>query len=118
MAEMGRTERAVNLGAVVLPFAATIAGVAVQPGSYSLYTEPGQQEWTVIVNASTSQWGIENQYNDAVRAQEVGRGTVPVEQTGAPVETFEIRAEPQGANAANLVLEWENTRVRIPVQRT
>lgn len=29
MAEMGRTERAVNLGAVVLPFAATIAAVAL-----------------------------------------------------------------------------------------
>jgi stearoyl-CoA desaturase (delta-9 desaturase) len=29
MAEMGRTERAVNLGAVVLPFAATVAAVAL-----------------------------------------------------------------------------------------
>lgn len=99
-----------------LPVAATIAGIAVEPGSYSLYTVPGREQWTVIVNRSTSQWGIENQYNDAVRAQEVARATVPSEQIDAPVETFVIRAEPQGANAANLVLEWENTRVRIPVQ--
>jgi hypothetical protein len=101
-----------------LPVAASIAGIAVEPGSYSLYTEPGQTEWTVIVNRSTQQWGIENQYTDAIRAQEVGRATVPSEQIGSPVETFVIRAEPQGSNAANLVLEWENTRVRIPVERS
>jgi hypothetical protein len=101
-----------------LPVAARIAGLAVEPGSYSLYTVPGQTEWTVIVNRSTQQWGIENQYTDAIRAQEVGRATVPSEQIGSPVETFVIRAEPQGSNAANLVLEWENTRVRIPVERS
>ena len=100
-----------------LPVAATIAGIAVEPGSYSLYTIPGREQWTVIVNRSTSQWGIENQYNDAIRAQDVGRATVPAEQIGSPVETFVIRSEPLGANGANLVLEWENTRVRIPVQR-
>ncbi|HEX6927182.1 MAG TPA: DUF2911 domain-containing protein [Longimicrobiaceae bacterium] len=101
-----------------LPVAATIAGIQVEPGSYSLYTVPGEQEWTVIVNASTSQWGIENQYTEEVRAQEVGRATVPSEQIDAPVETFVIRAEPQGEDAVDLVLEWETTRVRIPVQRT
>jgi hypothetical protein len=100
-----------------LPFAASIAGIDVQPGSYSLYTVPGREQWTIIVNRSTSQWGIENQYTPEVRAQEVARATVPAEQTDAPVETFVIRSEPSGANAANLVLEWENTRVRVPIQR-
>jgi hypothetical protein len=100
-----------------LPFAASIAGVDVEPGSYSLYTEPGEQQWTVIVNSSTSQWGIENQYNDAVRAHEVGRATVPAERVDAPVEMFTIRAEPREQDAADLLLEWENTRVRIPIER-
>lgn len=102
---------------VHLPFAASIAGIDVEPGSYSIYTEPGQEEWTIIVNASTSQWGIENQYNDAVRAQEVGRATVRPEQTGSPVEMFTIRAEPRGQNAADILLEWETTRVRVPIER-
>lgn len=100
-----------------LPVAASIAGIQVEPGSYSLYTIPGQSEWTVIVNRSTSQWGIESQYNEAVQAQDVGRATVPSEQMQSPVERFTIRAEPRGGNAADLVLEWERTRVRIPVQR-
>lgn len=100
-----------------LPVAATIAGMPVEPGSYSIYTVPGREEWTVIVNRSTSQWGIENRYTAEVQAQEVGRATVPAEQTTSPVEMFTIRAEPRGGNAADLVLEWENTRVRVPVER-
>jgi hypothetical protein len=100
-----------------VPFAASVAGIDVEPGSYSLYTVPGREQWTVIVNRSTEQWGIENRYTDEVRAQEVGRATVPSEQIGSPVEVFAIRAEPRGGNAADLVLEWENTRVRVPVER-
>ena len=99
-----------------LPVAATIAGIAVEPGSYSLYTIPGEDEWTLIVNRSTSQWGIESQYTPAIEAQEVGRATLPAESTGGPVETFTISATPS-ANGAELVLEWENARVRVPVTR-
>ena len=100
-----------------LPVAARIAGIPVQPGSYSLYTIPGEREWTVIVNRSTSQWGHESRYTPEVQAQEVGRATVPVSRTDAPVETFAIRSTSAGRNAADLILEWENTRVRIPVTR-
>ncbi|HET7273769.1 MAG TPA: DUF2911 domain-containing protein [Longimicrobiaceae bacterium] len=101
-----------------LPFAATIAGIAVEPGSYSLYTIPGEEEWTVIVNRSISQWGHESEYTPEVEAQEVGRATVPSESIDSPVETFTITADPSAAQATELVLEWENTRVRIPVERT
>jgi hypothetical protein len=95
------------------PFAADIAGIAVEPGSYSLYTIPGEQEWTVIVNRATSQWGHESTYTADIEAQEVGRATVMAERVDAPVEVFTIRTEPAG-DAAHIVLEWENTRVRIP----
>lgn len=98
-----------------LPFPAAIAGIAVDPGSYSIYTVPGEQEWTVIVNRSTSQWGHESTYTPEIEAQEVGRATVPAERVEEPVETFTIRAEPAGGDTRELVLEWENTRVRIPV---
>ena len=100
-----------------LPVAARIAGIAVQPGSYSLYTIPGEREWTVIVNRATAQWGHESRYTPEVQAQEVGRATVTPSRTEAPVETFVIRSAPAGATGSELVLEWENTRVRIPITR-
>jgi hypothetical protein len=93
-----------------------VAGVRAPAGSWTLYTVPGKSQWQVIVNASTTQWGIEKDYDAAVRKQEVGRGKVPSEAMTGFVETFTIRAEPAGPNEVTLVLEWEKTRVRIPVK--
>lgn len=100
-----------------LPFAADLAGLQLAPGSYSIYTVPGADEWTIVANRSTSQWGHERSYTPEVRAQEVGRVRVPVGRAGEFVETFTIRADPRGANAADVILEWENTQVRLPLTR-
>jgi hypothetical protein len=97
------------------PVALKVAGIALQPGVYSLYTVPSASEWKIIVNRSISQWGKEDEYTDAVKAQEVGRAKVKAESVSKPIETFTIRAEPAGAQAS-LVLEWEKARVRIPFQ--
>lgn len=94
---------------------AEIAGVQVEPGSYSLYTVPRQgDQWTLIVNRSTSQWGHEGRYSEEVRAQEVGRADVAHEATAEPVEQFTIRAMEGGDNG--LLLEWQNSRVRVPIR--
>jgi len=98
------------------PIPLTVAGMKVSPGVYSLYTVPSRQEWEVIVNRSTSQWGEESNYTDKVKAQEVGRAKVKSETVSQPVETFTISAEPSSKKTAALVLEWEKTRVRIPIE--
>lgn len=95
------------------PVPLKVAGIDVPPGVYSLYTVPGPKEWEVIVNRSVSQWGHENQYTEQVKAQELGRAKVKSESVSSPIETFTIRAEPDG-NGAKLVLEWEKARVKIP----
>lgn len=94
-----------------------IAGQHLDAGTYALYTVPGEREWEVILNRSYLQWGHESTYSDSVRAQEVGRSRVPVTRTSAPVEQFTIRTEPAANGNANIILEWENSRVVIPVQR-
>lgn len=92
-----------------------IAGVAVPAGSYSIYTVPDPKEWQVIVNRSITQWGHESQYTDKVKAQEVGHGTAKASALTSAVETFTIRSEAGAAGAVNLLLDWEKTRVTIPV---
>ncbi|HUG41773.1 MAG TPA: DUF2911 domain-containing protein [Longimicrobiales bacterium] len=97
-----------------LSTAAEIAGMRVEPGSYSLYTVPRQgEEWTLIVNRSTSQWGHELRYTPEVRAQEVGRAQVHVENVEQPVEQFTIRAMEGGDTG--LVIEWQNSRIHVPI---
>lgn len=94
--------------------ALSIAGIDVEVGTYALYTVPGEREWQIIVNRAWQQWGRENYYSDEVRAQEVGRATVPVERVEDHIETFTIRTEPAN-DGVYLIMEWEHTRVRIPI---
>jgi Protein of unknown function (DUF2911) len=95
---------------IFTPIALSVAGVKVPPGKYTLYTVPGETEWQVIVNRSTSQWGQEGYYTAEVAAQEAGRGSAASERIRDHFEQFTIRSE-SGA----LILEWETTRVTIPV---
>lgn len=101
---------------VHLPFDAEIAGLRVPPGSYSLYTLPQESgDWELIINRSTSQWGHPSSYTEEIRAQELGRAPIATERMDQAVEMFTIRSEPvQGG--ADILLEWERTRARIPVR--
>jgi hypothetical protein len=93
-----------------------IAGIAVPAGSYSIYTVPDPKKWDVIVNRSITQWGRENFYTAEVKAQEVGHGTAASSTLPDPVETLTFRTEAGSKGTVNLLLEWEKTRVTIPIE--
>jgi hypothetical protein len=97
-----------------LPFAAEVAGVRVEPGEYSLYVVPQQASWEVHVNKAVERWGIP--IDDKVQAQDVGKGVVPVEPMAQPVEQLTLSLVAT-ADGTALVVEWEKTRVRIPIRK-
>jgi hypothetical protein len=101
---------------IFTPVALDIAGVKVAPGKYSIYSVPGEKEWEIIVNRSTSQWGHESTYTKEVEAQEVGRGKAPVQKLDKPVETFTIVPHPAPGEVQHLYLDWETTRVVVSVK--
>jgi len=101
---------------ILSPVPLSIAGIEVLAGTHALYTVPGAAQWEIIVNRAWEQWGHERYYTDDVKAQDVGRAKVPVDETDEHVEMFTIRAEPQRDGAVHLVLEWERSRVTIPVR--
>jgi hypothetical protein len=94
---------------------ARLGPIALVPGSYALYTVPGATHWQVAVNRSIRQWGLESEYTAAVRARELGRFEVPVETLPAPVEVFTIRSVPAALSTVELLVEWERSRVRLPL---
>ena len=97
-----------------MPAAGTIAGVAVEPGWYSLYTVPGADAWEVVVNGERERWGIP--ISEEVRAQDVGSATVAAEASdGAPVESLTMSLDRTSGSSADLVIEWATTRVGLPV---
>ena len=84
----------------------------VPAGSYTLWTVPGPEGWTVIFNRQTGQWGT-------VYDPGAGPGPHPRLREAArpdgPVEQFTMRFEPsECGEAATLQMVWENTRVAVP----
>jgi hypothetical protein len=98
-----------------VPVPAEIAGVRVEPGSYTLYAIPGASIWQIVVNRDVKRWGVP--IDNEVRGRDVGAGRVTPEPLSGPVETLTLKFAPAAANATELVLEWEKTRVRIPIRR-
>lgn len=100
--------------AIHLEGPAVIGGIEVDAGSYSLYTLPNDGEWEVFLNSSVERWGIP--ISDEVRETEIGSFMVTPEATDEMVETLDFSFESTGDAAGELLMEWENTRIRIPVE--
>ena len=101
--------------ALHIPFAASIGGVEVEPGVYSIYAVPGETEWTFFLNRNYERWGIP--INDDVKSGDVGSFTRAVGATSQMVEQLTFTWMSHGDDMGHLALEWENTRVEIPVHK-
>ncbi|MFB3812997.1 MAG: DUF2911 domain-containing protein [Terriglobales bacterium] len=85
-----------------------LASTRVPAGKYSVYTIPGEQSWTIILNKQTGQSGTV--YN---QEQDLARVTVTPTRLDSPVDQFTISFEQRGPNAGVMKLEWENTSVPV-----
>src|SRR5271157_5954199 len=89
-----------------------VGGKAIAAGSYTLFTIPKADKWTLIINKKTAEWGIPYKYE----ADELARVDMRVAKTAAPVENFTIDFEPAGSKCT-LLLEWENTRASVEITK-
>jgi hypothetical protein len=108
-----------------LPFRASVGGLPLSRGVYSLYAIPGP-EWTLVVNRSTRQSGrtrdergkggrlFPNAYTRRIASAEVGRARVEA-RPGRHVEQLTFSARQIDGTRTDLVLAWEELEVVIPV---
>lgn len=88
----------------------TFGGKPIKAGTYTLFTIPAAKEWTFILNSELNQWGA-FQY-DKIKNKNVLQVKAPASTiSGAPVEKFTISLP-----AGKLVVEWDKTRVEVPVK--
>jgi hypothetical protein len=84
--------------------------LTLQPGTYTLNTEPGEKQWQLLVGklGKPGQWGIP--YNAAL---EIGRAPMTVQPAKSPAEqvTISIDDTPQGGT---LRVEWGTKGASIP----
>jgi hypothetical protein len=83
-------------------------GTEIAAGSYSIYTIPGEGEWTIIINKNVGQSGT--QYDE--KADVARFKATPVTLT-KPMETFVIEFTEIRDESALLNLVWEKTLVPI-----
>ncbi len=88
-----------------------INGVDVKAGKYGLITFPGEKEWTVVItkDLTVNSEDAYKQENDAARF------TVKSEKLNDYCETFTIELNNMRNDAADLILKWENTSVRVKI---
>lgn len=89
-----------------------IDGKDLAAGTYSIYTIPGTDDWTVIFSKKLEQWGPSGYQDteDALRVQ-VKPVTIPL-----PKETLTIDFSNYTSNSANLTITWDNTQIIVPVE--
>ncbi len=88
----------------------TVGGKDIPAGSYTIFTVPNQDKWTLIVNKKTGEWGIPYKYE----GDELARADMTVSSTPSPVENFAIGFDQKG-DSCTLHMDWENTRASIDV---
>ncbi len=88
----------------------TFGGEKVAAGTYSLFTIPGDGEWTVILNKNLNQWGSYTYDNSA----DVVRVTSKSSTDGESLEAFSMMFK-EVDGGAHLVMGWGTVRVATPV---
>jgi hypothetical protein len=84
----------------------------VPPGEYALFTIPGINDWTVILNKTAAQWGAYS-YDST---KDVLRFKVKPGKLDHKLETFTIQFANAFVEHCELQLLWENTVVSLHLE--
>lgn len=87
----------------------TMGTLNVPKGDYTLFIWLDPNQWQLIVNKQTGQWGLEYHQD-----QDLGRVPMQMSKPPAPIDTFKIALTQTGANRGLLTMEWENTIASVP----
>jgi hypothetical protein len=85
-----------------------IGGEELSKGTYTLYTLPSENQWKLMINRQTGQWGTV--YNPDLDIKRIPLKKRLLKKT---VEQFTISLERSGTNSGLLKLIWENTELAI-----
>lgn len=92
--------------------AISFGGHKVEPGKYALFTIPGKEEWTIILNKTWRQHltDLYDQKDDVVRI------TVKPELVTENQERLMFSFDQTGEKKALLIFRWEKIRIQIPME--
>lgn len=83
-------------------------GKPVKAGTYTLFTIPERNEWTIILNSQLGQWGAYDYEKN--KSKDVLQVKVPTKKLDTVVEQLTMRFA-----GSDLIIEWDQTQVAIPL---
>lgn len=87
-------------------------------GKYSVWTIPGRNSWTLILNEEIPDWGVtlSSGGSETTRDPEkdVLQVTVPVEELSEPAESFTVDFDK--GDELYLRLYWDTMRIKVPLK--
>jgi hypothetical protein len=92
--------------------AVKLNGNDIPAGTYSFFTIPNQNEWTIVINKATEMHGT----SDYTQEQDLVRFTAMPEKSARYYETFPIEINDLTKEEAGLFLLWENTQVKLTIK--
>jgi hypothetical protein len=88
-----------------------INNTLLRAGTYSLFTIPQKDKWTIIINRDLGLWGSYN-YNPLMDVMRFDIEAKPAEKT---YESFTIELK-QRNDLADLLLLWDNIKISTPIK--
>jgi len=95
---------------IVLPMEVMIGKLMVPAGTYTLFTLPTADAWTLIISKKTGEWGI-----PYPEGEDFGRTPMTKKAIASPQEVMSISFEKTKGNSTELHVKWETTDVFVPV---
>jgi hypothetical protein len=86
----------------------TVGGKTVPLGSYTIFTIPNTDKWTLIISKKTGEWGVPY----PGEADDLARVDMKASKLLAPVENFTIAFDHSG-DTCTMHIDWETTRASI-----
>ncbi len=87
-----------------------IGGKPLKSGTYTIFTIPEKDNWTIIINQEVGQWGLA--YDEKRNVLTV---PAPVTQADSSAEQFKIDFVEQ-TGGADMILQWDTTQVIVPIR--
>jgi len=89
-----------------------VGGTAVPAGSYTIFTVPNADSWTLVISKKTGEWGTDY----PGEKEDLARVPMAASKTAATVDNFAIAFDPSGSKCT-LRMEWENTRASVDITK-
>jgi hypothetical protein len=88
----------------------SIAGHPLKAGEYAIYTVPNRDEWEIIINKGSANWGTDYKQED-----DIFRVKAKAVSLNKPVETFTIQFDNVKPSSTDLTFIWDKTAVSVPI---